>query len=66
MYRQMGYEDIIRWADNKIREKSLLLVGVTRMILYLTHLWEVVLPLKWHFLIIENGLVLNWMMIIVR
>ena len=22
MYRQMGYEDIIRWADNKIREKS--------------------------------------------
>ena len=22
MYRQMSYEDIIRWADNKIREKS--------------------------------------------
>ena len=22
MYRQMGYEDIIRWANNKIREKS--------------------------------------------
>lgn len=22
MYRQMGYEDIIRWADNKIKEKS--------------------------------------------
>ena len=22
MYRQMGYEDIRRWADNKIKEKS--------------------------------------------
>lgn len=22
MYRQMGYEDIIRYADNKIKEKS--------------------------------------------